>query len=537
MNLHLDGKSIKRINLGLFAISLVPLLLFVFVVSQRVHLPFDWEWGEGAGINQIYQHLSGGKLYAAPSLEFTPLVYTPLYYWISSLFSRLGVPILLAARILSLASSFGSAGVLAWLIYRASRNPIASWLSGALYLACFALSEGYYDLVRVDSLYILCLLVSFLVLMESRRYPGKVIAGLLIAVGFYIKQSALIVFIPLLIYLAIKKWKAYWPFHLATVLGVIAPLPIFNFLSEGWFKYYIFDLPKEHGYSIISSVNFWIGDLVGPLGIAIGFGLAYCVIAWERRPGRRTRHSSAGIEEQDKNKIRRDNLSLFVLFVIGAIGTAWITRSSNGGGANNAMSAYAAIALMFGLGFDAVMTKINEIANADRNYYILLSGLVALQFIGLIYNPFHFLPTKSELDANQAVVEYLDEIEGNIFIPYRSHLAIQAGKEPSIHVVNLFELTGYFKGDVLPEGRDLVQQIRQKICTQEYTVIALDQPIPWFDEQLDMAYQLDRSFSYTADAKRSQLLYWQGGFDAFYVPLPGHNLDDCLEGISLNEND
>ena len=183
MNIHSGNKRKEIINLGLFSISLIPILLYFYVLSQRITLPLDLEWGEGSGINQIFRILSGEKLYIAPSLDFAPLVYTPLYYYLASLLARLGLPIALAGRLLSGAASFGSAGIIAGVVVRESGNRFAGWLASALYLACFAISDGFFDLVRVDSLYVFIVLLIFLLLMNSSKTAGKLIAGFAIALG------------------------------------------------------------------------------------------------------------------------------------------------------------------------------------------------------------------------------------------------------------------------------------------------------------------------------------------------------------------
>ena len=529
-----DTKRNEIINLGLFSISLIPVILYLYVIYQRISLPFDLEWGEGAGINQISRILSGEPLYAAPTENFAALVYTPFYYWLSSLLAVIAHEITFAARLISVMASFGSAGIVAWLVHKETGNRMASWLAGVLYLACFALSDGFYDLVRVDSLYVLVLLVSFFFLRASSKPAGKIAAGLAIALGFFIKQSTLIVFFPITLYLVIKNWRTYWTFLLTVLLGVLGPFYWLNARSEGWFNYYIIRLPKEHGYSLVSAVNFWVGDLMGPLGIALGFGLVYLLLRWAKQPGRGKKNvqlSKTKDAEETEGKERRNKFQLFALFSLGAVGAAWATRASNGGGANNAMSAYAAISLLFGLGFNEVGKLIAKDAKTANNYSILVASFVTIQFIGLIYNPFNFLPTAAEVRANEMLIDEIAEIDGLIWAPYRSHLPRLVGKKSSIHAVNLFELTGYFKGTVLPEGNDLVQQIRENVCNQAYGLIVLDQPIPWIDEQLSMAYQQDRKFGFLDGERRSSLLVWQGGLDALFIPRHQYNPDVCLSRI------
>ena len=534
--------GVKRkeiLNLGLFSVSLIPVLLFIFVVIQRTGLPFDLEWGEGAGINQIYRLLSGEQLYAKPTLEFAALVYTPFYYWLAAIIGLISNQFVLAARLLSLLASLGTFGIIAWVVAEDTGGYLIGWLAGALYLACFALSDGFYDLIRVDSLYVFILMLSFLVLRSHTRPFCMALAGFIIALGFYTKQSTLIVFLPLAVSLLVRNWKTAWPIIPGILFGIGLPFYLINASSEGWFSYYILQLPQQHGYSLISAVNFWVGDLLRPLGIAVGFGMLYCLSEFltktrNARQGTQTKPSIPG-KDISWSKAGRDGMDT-ILFAAGAIGAAWITRASNGGGANNVMSAYAAVALLFGLGLQEAIILVRKGEKSRDLYAFLLAGIVAVQFLGLIYNPFNFIPTDAEINASEMLIDQIKKIEDPPWIPYRSQLSLLAGRGEHVHAVNLFELTGYFKGDLLPEGRQLVERIRENLCYQSYGFVMLDQPIPWVSDQLSLAYRSDDRFQFLVGERRSELLDWQGGYQDFYLPLEQYDLKSCLETISIEED-
>ena len=530
MKVFLTNKRKEIFNLGLFALSLIPIILYFFVIYHRINLPFDLEWGEGAGINQIYRMLSGEKLYGEPTIKFAPLVYTPFYYWLSSALGGIFKQVTLAARLLSVLASLGAAGIIAWLVITETDNRLAGWLASVVYLACFALSDGFYDLVRVDSLYVFFLLVSFL-LLRLRSKPAALAAGLCISLGFFTKQSTLIVFLPLMAYLLSKSWNTAWPLLPAVVLGVILPFYWIDTRTGGWFTYYILRLPQEHGFSLISAIDFWIGDLMGPLGIALGFGLFYMVF---QLSGKFTRKKSelerdqGDLRMKSRAELSQHQVLIYLLFAVGAIGSAWTTRAINGGGANNAMSSYAAVAIFFGLSYGFVDDLVKNAAKQEDIYRSIFFGLVAIQLVGLIYNPFNFIPTAGEVEANRVLIARMKAVEGPIWIPYRSHLPRLAGKETFIHAVNLFELTGYFKGDVLPEGRKVIDQIRENMCSQSFGMIIIDQQIPWIGKQLESAYQVDDSISSVYEGRKSPVLSWQNGFDAVYVPRENYDPAKCL---------
>src|SRR5690606_7908479 len=64
-----------------------PIVAFVGIAASRIGYPFDLEWMESGVIDHVRVVLSGEPLYREPSLEFTPYIYTPGYYYASALVS------------------------------------------------------------------------------------------------------------------------------------------------------------------------------------------------------------------------------------------------------------------------------------------------------------------------------------------------------------------------------------------------------------------------------------------------------------------
>ena len=521
----------KYSNFLVFSITLVPLILFLYVTWNRITLPFVFEWGESAGVNQINRILSGGILYGQPDLSFSPLVYTPLYYYLSAgLSAIIGNP-LFSGRVVSLASTVGSVVLIGKLIQKETKNSLLAWISGMFYLACFMLGDGFYDLVRVDSLYILFILIAFSVVLRAQNKAEYLVFGLLVVLGFFIKQSFIFVFLPLHVYLLYKYKGDSWTAFAVEIIGLAVPLFLINRYTDSWFFYYIFELPKEHGYSLISAVNFWIGDTIRPIGIGFVFSLVFLLASkFDFLPVK----SDTNVEDRKPGQAgSRDRWLIYLLFFAGAAGTAWITRSANGGGANNCMVIYAALAISFGLGAGLVLK--NRWVEENPWFYAFIAFVISIQFIGLFYNPFNFLPTDDEIRLNERMAERIKYSDFQVFIPYRSHLSYELNSSPQIHVVNLFELTGYFKGEVQPDAYALVNNIKTAVCQQTYGLIVLDQPLPWIDEQINQAYLLEQDLS-GLEYQKSNLLRWQQGNSRTYLPKENFNIEQCLSSISMGQD-
>lgn len=524
----------KFTNILVFSFTLIPLLLFFYIAWNRIGLPFVFEWGESAGVNQINLILTGMDLYAEPTLEFAPLVYTPIYYYLAAGLSSLIGNSLLAARLISLLCTIGIVIIIARIVQAETKNYLLAWISAMFYLACFSLSDGFFDLARVDSLYVLIVLISFTVVLEAKTRTGYVLFGILVVLGFFIKQSFILVFLPLQTYLLYKRTKESWIGIAGSWIGLVGALFFINYATDNWFFYYIFELPKEHGYSFVSAVNFWVGDTIRPLGIAFGFGLVYFLGSKLDLNRNLQDHSEFSAWDRAENLEKSGNRWWpYVLFSAGAAGAAWVTRSSNGGGTNNCMLVYSALAVLLGLGANLVIRHLNTKENEWAYAFVML--LISVQFIGLIYNPFNYLPQQEEIRANENLSRSIRDAESQVLIPYRSHLSWEMDKGFQIHIANLFELTGYFKGNVLPYGYELVDQIRTNICQQSYELIILDQPIPWFEEQLNEAYLLIENNPET-DFLPGSLLAWQQGNKISYEPKNDFDLGKCLNSIKSDHD-
>lgn len=504
-----DQKIQQFLQLGLFALSGLYLVLYLYLAFQRVFFPFDIEWAEGAALLQVKQILLGKRLYQSPNLTFVPLVYTPLYHYLSALVSLLVGEGFTGLRLVSTFSSIAVTGLIFSIVYRETKDGFASWIAGTLYLACFPLSGGFYDLARVDSLFILLILVTFLLYKRAEKGLDLAVAGAFIAISFFAKQTALVIFLPMLIYAGFQHRKRSISLYITSLIGVGVPILIWNYISSGWFQYYIFQLPQEHGYSIIDAVNFWVGDTLRPLGIAFIFGLLFLLQGCFQESQRAS---------EGETKVKEGYFP-YVIFFVGCFLGSWITRASNGGAENNNMPAYASLSIMLGLGFAQAKQWVQQQDKMGKRGTLFINLMAMIQFIALLYNPLIYIPTPEDKRSNQDLIAFMEKTPGDVFIPFRSHLPGFVGKATHTHVVSIFELVGYFHGEIQPQGVALLDEIRNNIANQEYGALILDRPLPWFDEELKAWYHPLERGEMPAEGAGSKVMEWQTGLDNIYVPI------------------
>src|SRR5690606_21399910 len=61
---------------------------FVWTALARIGHPFELEWMGGAFVDHVCRVLDGQSIYVAPSADFVPFLYTPLYMYASAAVAR-----------------------------------------------------------------------------------------------------------------------------------------------------------------------------------------------------------------------------------------------------------------------------------------------------------------------------------------------------------------------------------------------------------------------------------------------------------------
>jgi hypothetical protein len=411
------------------------ILVYVYVASSRIPYPYELEWMEGGTLDHVRRVIAGEAIYIKPSLEFVPFVYTPFYYYVAAVFARvLGVGFT-SLRLVSFLSSVGCFAVIFMFVRRETGNLVAGFIASALFAASFRIGGAWLDLARVDSLFLLLMLSSIYVLRTSESVWTSVIAALLLVLSFLTKQSALFMW-PFLSVYALLTFKKYNRFVFPAAFAVLTILcvAVADSSSKGWFSYYIFDLPSQHGLMAPYRLTFWTDDILKQVGIAFGISLFYL------------------IQLTMSDSKRRDVVSMWSIFA-GMILSSWISRLHLGGYDDVLLPAYAAIAIVFGLGlngalrgFDSSRASQGDFSGSVRDRRkqaavtasvsvekstigLLVLVLAFVQFPALYYNPIEQIPTKADQDTGTQIVQMIQGIDGEVFISGHGYLAELAGKK------------------------------------------------------------------------------------------------------------
>jgi 4-amino-4-deoxy-L-arabinose transferase-like glycosyltransferase len=419
---------------------------------------------EGGSVDHVRRILSGQKLYVRPSLEFIPYIYTPFYFYLSAIVSKIIGIGFMPLRLVSFISSLGCFLIIFLIVYQETRDKFSGFLASCLFFATFRISGAWFDIARVDSLFLFFLLITIYLIKFKISVKSYILAGVFISLAFLTKQSTLIVSLPMMLSCIFLNRRYSGFFIGVTVITIVLSTLLLNYIHNGWYNYYIFYLPRRHLIRKYMWGSFWTKDIMSHLPIACIISIFYLFIQF--------------LWSNKKNCI------FYFLMLIGMVGSSWLVRIRTGSYDNVLFPAYAIISILFGLGVHSAF-KITQVMSLDKRrvmeIYIYL--ICIIQFACLLYSPSRQIPTQKDLEAGKKLINMMTQIEGEIFIPCHGYLPVLAGKKSYAQWVAV--------EDVLGGGSEssfkLNNEIREAISKKKFSVIILDH-LNWFSKEVEKNY-------------------------------------------------
>ncbi len=318
------GQAEKWLGRALAVASWSFILLFLYTALRRIAYPFSFDQIEGGMATSVWRVAHGYPLYTKPTTDFVPYLYAPLYFYLAAAFSKIVGAGYAGLRLVSILGTLGSCAVIYALVHGETKSRLAAIAGAGLYAACYLPLMGWFDLGRVDSLFIFLLLLA---IYCTRRTP-ILIAVLVWLVAFQVKQTIL----PVAVLVLCADWQRprRMALGLVTLLaGFGASMLLMNHLTGGWYSFYLFGTAKGLGWVLRTFVLYVPSDLLQPFGLAFLILLAslLCVPPTLRS--------------------RRTQFYIVVSFAIYA--SIWYLRGHAGSAVNTLMPAYAWTAVLFGL--------------------------------------------------------------------------------------------------------------------------------------------------------------------------------------------
>ncbi|HNZ22683.1 MAG TPA: glycosyltransferase 87 family protein [Polyangiaceae bacterium] len=406
--------TIMRAAIGLLSLIQIANLLHLF--RLRVAYPYQLEWMEGAVLEHIERVSTGQSLYVAPSVSFTPYLYTPFYYAVSGAMCRVLGFGLEAPRVVSIVATVATLGFVASFVYEETRDRLAPLVAVALFVSTYEVTGFWFDLARVDSLFHCLVLASLWLARFGKSHGAMAGAGATLFLAFFTKQAALAFLLPLAVFAFATGWKhALNAIASFSVLTVTATLYLQR-ISEGWFTYYVFRVTGQHKVHWDWLAPSFLEYFIKPYGIALLFTVIVLVI----RP---------------RALQRRRLTAAYVLWLLCAVASSALSLNHQDGWVNVLIPAYGALAVVAGFGFGA--------AQRNRHQSIVVMSIVmwGIAFAVLVYPPSRALPTRADWAAGALVTQALRSAPAPLWMPGAGYLQALAGhEENSAHTMALADI-------------------------------------------------------------------------------------------------
>jgi hypothetical protein len=450
----------------LLGVSVLAFAALAWTFARRIAYPYDLEWMEGTMLLHALRLREGQPLYAPPSLEFVAFAYPPLQ---PALVAAVSVPFGLdyaSGRAVSIAG-YLLALVCAYALLREVRTPRTIALGGlALSAAAFAPTGAWYDLVRIDSVWLGLVTAGLWAAWRARSStPAAVVAGVLLAASLFAKQTAApFIGVAVLALFASRPRRGLLMGATTAAVSAVGIL-LLQQATGGWFWRYAFGLHQRHDFDP------WLGLVVAPLrvGLLLGPALALVPLAVAGR-GTAAPSRPAGA----------DAALLAALATFGAAMVATIRGAGPPWGCANAF-----IPAVF---FGGVLLAVAAARVRGRKATAMAPALLALSVAaapgGLVwaadrlwpraglglplgYDPRAFVPTAADRVKGDVVIARLQAVAGPVFVPFHPFYAHRAGKRPTLHAQNLADINAIAD---LGTPRELIEAIRGRL----FDLVVLD---------------------------------------------------------------
>lgn len=459
----LSGQGLRWLTLGVAAVFAG---MYLATASMRVFYPYDLDFIEDGLLLTSLRLANGQPIFVPPNAEFVPHVYMPLSMALGSLVFQLTGPSFWPLRLLSLAATITTAVLIYWIARRESGLSWLGWICAGLFLGGYRITGFWYELVRVDALFVTLALAGVTVGIYGANSPRRLVgAALLLALAFWTKQTGLLLGVALALYLFIKTGRRAWLYALTFGLLTVMPLAVLNRWSQGWFLYYSIHIAGVNPLELGRVLHFIGGEL---LGVMAGLSLMTLI---------------GGFLALQRSGLRVIQQHPWYFFIGVAVIISGLGRASVGGNLNNLMPAYTWLCLAPALCWQAWQNR-SDFRSPWRE--VLIPLLILIQFGLGMYNPIRYLPTPAMRGSGDRLIARIASIQGEALVLMHPYYAWLAGKAPSAQIATLWHAR---ERGQLPLPQDFVDRLKN----HHYAAIISDQSLfeiePALQQLLDTYYR------------------------------------------------
>jgi hypothetical protein len=427
--------------------ALYQLVLLATAIAGRVAYPYDLEWMEGGMLHHALRLQTGHGIYQEPSIEFIPYLYTPLYPALLALLGEVFGLTYTLGRVISVLSLVGIAVVACISLcsprarHAVTLPAVVGLLLGlGLFAAIYPYVEGWYDLVRADSLFLFLITAG---LVAAARWSdqgdgwqghGRVAAvGAILAFAFFAKQTGIFYVMLGGAIVLVLAWRRLPTFIAASGMIGLGGSGLMNLTSDGWFWTYIRKIHAAHDFNMDRFWKSYANILwhFRALTILVCVTLVIVLYTWLRRPREGARRE---LPRQTRPFLLW-TAAFAVSTVAGAIG--WGTEFAH---FNAYMPAFLHGALAAGAAVPALAACAGILWGARRSPELVMHGAAGVAALGLAitcwhwrWQPKRFVPTQADVAAGDRLIKRIKDLDDEVWMPSHPWYLVLAGKQPHVH--------------------------------------------------------------------------------------------------------
>lgn len=449
----------------LLSAGFVSAVLYLQVALGRIAYPYQIEWIESGIFQQVIRITQGVPLYGDPSMEFVPALYMPLFHYVSALVASVVGHSLFALRLVSFASSLMTCVALAYAVKKHAGSWFYGLMAAGFYLSTYQYTGFWFDIGRVDSLWVMWLAWSVAILMPSsgsHTAGNLLLSAIFFSLAFFTKQSSLFV-LPFFV-MAVYCWYSLKGalFFVRSLVFIVLPSFVFmQVMTGGKFLFYTMQMAGSHDFNWHRIDVFLLDNSLYSVPMLI---LLSVFFVW-----------------------RSGEWAWFWL-LSGFAGMSAISRMYAGGVYNVLMPYYMLLSLLAALGFFGFAAWMGE--KRRMTWLVCVSVMAALNIVRGWYRPSAQIPGDAARAFGDQLVMKIAEVPGRVCLTKDGYLAYLAGKDFCAHNALMADL---MHGGDRQLSELLAKDVRHKVSTGYYEVIVINSPV----ELTDFGFQL-QDIPYTA---------------------------------------
>ena len=398
---------------------------------------------------------------------------------------------MLALRLVSAVASLVSFGAIASIVFGETKSWFWGLASAGFFAGLYPASRFWYDLARVDSVFVMFFLLFLFSLLRTNSIRWQMAAGIFAALTLLTKQNGLLMCVPVIGLYFLFDWKRRWvlPVTFTLVYGLISLALILS--TSGWYLYYCFTMvflkpTVRMDYKVFDFIQSFIFPYTSGAALSGLFVIPFLFL-----------HG------------KKERSLLWLVILSGVFVTSYLAKANIGGVNNVVIPTFAILSLLFGMGLAEISTKLQaKPARARAIAEIFFCILAVLQLVQIIYNPSVAMPPFEDYLTGSKALKFVKKFDGNVYLP-NSSVLLMAGKKSFAHPSAIWDV---LHSDPDLPGRDiLLGELKTAVASHLFDAIVI---MPGFEDLPDLPtyYVHDRSKYFLLDD------YWKEKADVYVLP-------------------